>query len=219
VLLGRGTNYFLNQILCLEKCRIEEPLPVVSEEVKKEDDEGLPIMETMMQNSVSVRLCDEDGKNFYISKCMVVIVVFSSKESDKLHLLPSYSTKQIVKTKDNVLDKQHKKSDYNEVDHLFQSAALNPGDNSLLEMKVAPEQEGLYNLHVYLVTGDLATEIVNSPIRVKIVISEIHKNKLKDKEMDAEQLRLEKMRLEELNKEKQRKRDEEKRLAKLSKEE
>jgi hypothetical protein len=164
VLLGRGTNYFLNQILCLEKCRVEEPLPVHFEELKKEDDEELPIMETMMQNGLSVRLCDEDGKNFYISKCMGVIVVFSSKESDKLHLLPSYPTKQIEKTKDNVLDKQHRKSDYNEVDHLFQSAVLNPGDNSLLEIKVAPEQEGIYYLHVYLVTGDLATEIFNSPI-------------------------------------------------------
>ena len=94
-------------------------MPVHFEEVKKEDDEELPVMETMMQNGLSVRLCDEDGKNFYISKCMGVIVVFSSKESDKLHLLPSYPTKQIEKTKDNVLDKQHRKSDYNEVDHLF----------------------------------------------------------------------------------------------------
>ena len=54
-------------------------MPVYCEEVKKEDDEELPVMETMMQNGLSVRLCDEDGKNFYISKCMGVIVVFSSK--------------------------------------------------------------------------------------------------------------------------------------------
>jgi len=52
------------------------------------------------------------------------------------------------------------------------------------------------------VTGDLATELINSPIQVKIVISEIHRNKLKAKEMDDEQLRLEKLRLEELNREK-----------------
>jgi len=117
-------------------------LPAISEEAKKEDDEGLPIMETYMQNNLSVRLCDEDGKNFYISKCIDVIVVFSSWKSDKLYL-PSYAACKITKTKDNVLDRQHKKSDYNEVDHQFKSAILNPGDNSLLEIKVAPEQEGI----------------------------------------------------------------------------
>lgn len=63
-------------------------------------------------------------------------------------------------------------------------------------MKFAPDEEGIYYMHVYIVAGELATEVENSPVKVKIVFSEIHKNKLKEKEMNEEQLRLERLRLE-----------------------
>lgn len=85
-------------------------------------------------------------------------------------------------------------------------------------MRIAPQKEGQFYMHVYTITGESTTELANSPVQVNIVISEIHKLMLQQKELDEEQLRLERLRLEELNKEKQRKKEEQKRLAKLSKE-
>jgi len=49
--MGRSSHLFLDQTLNLANCRLDEPI----EE-----------METLIENTVSVRLCDDMGYNWYL---------------------------------------------------------------------------------------------------------------------------------------------------------
>jgi hypothetical protein len=61
VLLGRASKYFLTNVISLEQSRIEEPISLA-------EDSELPIFETLMDNRVTLRLCDTAGRRFYISE-------------------------------------------------------------------------------------------------------------------------------------------------------
>jgi hypothetical protein len=56
---------------------------------------------------------------------------------------------------------------------------LNPEDNSLLELNVAPDQEqtSVY-MHCFIVQGGSYIECCNSPMKIAVVLSELHKAKL-----------------------------------------
>ena len=53
VLVGRSVHIFIDQLLSLEKSKLAE---------------AIPEMETLVGNQIRVRLCDTDGKNYYISQ-------------------------------------------------------------------------------------------------------------------------------------------------------
>ena len=55
VLLSRQAMLFPAQVICLENSLIEDPHPL---RVSREGDEDLPQWETLMDNTVVVRLCD-----------------------------------------------------------------------------------------------------------------------------------------------------------------
>jgi len=57
---------------------------------------------------------------------------------------------------------------------MYQIAKLNPGDNSLLELNLAPDKDGIVFMHVFIVAGESYIECKNSPIQIKIVQSELH---------------------------------------------
>lgn len=107
-------------------------------------------------------------------------------------------------------------TDLSKVSYLSSEAALNPGDHSLEELKVAPETEGTFWMHVYLLAagGEMAVELRNSPQQIEIVLSEIHKQQIEDKLRSDEALRLDKQRLNQLNRDKHQKAEEAKRAAK-----
>jgi hypothetical protein len=63
-----------------------------------------------------VRLCDEDGKNYYIQKPIELVLVFTN-ESYKINLSPGYAKKSLTKNKDEVLTQAHKITDLNKVAH------------------------------------------------------------------------------------------------------
>lgn len=86
--------------------------------------------------------------------------------------------KRVQQLKDDKYPFRHKGTDLNSIPHLYQTAKLNPGDNSLLEMSVAPDIDGTVYMHVFIVAGDSHIECKNSPIQVKIEKSELHKQRL-----------------------------------------
>ena len=53
MLVGRSVHIFIDQLLSLEKSKLAE---------------AIPEMETLVGNQIRVRLCDTDGKNYYISQ-------------------------------------------------------------------------------------------------------------------------------------------------------
>ncbi len=61
MLLGRASKYFLTNVISLEQTRIEEPISLA-------EDSELPVFETLMDNRVTLRLCDSGGRRFYISE-------------------------------------------------------------------------------------------------------------------------------------------------------
>ena len=53
MLVGRSVHIFIDQLLSLEKCKLAEPVPE---------------LETIVGNQITIRLCDTDGKNYYLGQ-------------------------------------------------------------------------------------------------------------------------------------------------------
>lgn len=51
--------------------------------------------------------------------------------------------KKVVELKDDNYQFRHKGTEYNTIPHQYQIAKLNAGDNSLLELNIAPDRDGL----------------------------------------------------------------------------
>ena len=121
-----------------------------------------------MDNSVAVRLCDQAGRRFYISSEMHLGVVFCFNQQNWSFgsLVRDYEyKKKVSETKDAKYPTRHKVTDLNQISHLYQPAKLNPGDNSLLELSVAPDRDiASCFMHVFVVAGDQYIECKNSPL-------------------------------------------------------
>jgi len=158
-MLGRSAQYFLSQTISLENTMIHEPLSLNGEP---------PVMETLMDNRIGLRLCDQSGRQFYINDQQMklgIVLLFNTNNWNIRTLIKEYEIKKrVVDVKDDNYQFRHKATDLNSIPHLFQTAKLNPGDNSLLEMNIAPDKDGIMWLHAFLVAGDQYVECRNSPI-------------------------------------------------------
>lgn len=82
VLVGRSAHIFVDQLLCLERCKVEIFNEDKEDEEEKKDEidekvnlrslppliENKPIkLETLISNRICVRLCDLSGHNYYLN--------------------------------------------------------------------------------------------------------------------------------------------------------
>ena len=148
--------------MSLEKSRLAEPL-----------DE----METLVGNQVSLRLCDTDGKNFYLSQqstnsgtsaeeskeetpkpIKVPITVIFNQHKDPIRQhdvnfdVTAFAKKS--KAKDNSGNLYYKVTDPNLVSYRYTTEpTVSTGDHSLIEFEISPEKIGNFMMHVFIGKG------------------------------------------------------------------
>ena len=82
-MLGRSTQYFLTQTISLENTMINEPLYA--------NDQPL-VMETLMENRIGLRLCDQSGRQFYINDQIKlgIVLLFNANDWNIRTLIKEY---------------------------------------------------------------------------------------------------------------------------------
>lgn len=84
---------------------------------------GEPIvMETLMDNKIALRLCDQAGRQFYISDQMKmgIVLLFNTSDWSIRSLIKEYEIKKrVVDVKDENYQFRHKGTDLNSIPHLF----------------------------------------------------------------------------------------------------
>lgn len=176
------------------------------------------ILETLIDNTVQVRLCDTAGRRYYLdTKCDLNVILCFNAQDWQIGALPTQYNlaKRLEKVKNmGSYTQRHKAMDQTQINalpHLFSPASLTKGDNSLLEMLCAPDKEAkeIY-LHVFVQAGATVVECKNSPVKVSVEKSDLHRQRDLQKALSDEQQRA----LEEANRLKKLALEEEKRRKK-----
>ena len=186
------------------------------------------MFETLVNNKITIRLCDTQGNKYYLPQAaqnegeeskqqlveVPVTLLFNQDARPLRQSHPGFDQAAYIKktlARDSEKKPFFKINDLNSVSFRIPPEStphVNETDNSLIDLEVFPEKIGSFQLHILIGIGKGSVEISGSPFRIEIHKSEVHQ-KLQEERKQQEDAKLER----------KRQRDEEMKQMKLKKEE